>query len=291
MHRLACIALAAGLVVAAACTAGAQSQVAATILLDLTGPRPTAQLVIGESPPVTAIFDTGAAASVLRLSYAERIQAPNQGPAAAHGPSGAPVSGFRTTLNHARLGDAQFGDALAVALEIPLQLEGIDAIISPGVFSGRLVRFDFAASAAQILPLTRQNTPAGAGEPYMGENTHGMLRRTPGVVVALPGRASFVAALDTGSNRGLSMPLAMAQGLALSEALTPAEPQRLVGATHAAFAARIAGLVRVGPLGLENPEVRFVDGAEEAIVGMEILRQGVIVLDPRGHRSWFLAPS
>jgi hypothetical protein len=60
---------------------------------------------------------------------------------------------------------------------------------------------------------------------------------------------------------------------------------------HRAFTGRIAGVVRVGPLTLENVEANFGDGIEESIVGMEILRNTEIVLDPQARRSWLLAPS
>lgn len=280
-----------GLLAVAACNAGAQDAVAADIALDLTGPRPTAQLTVGDAAPVTAIFDSGAAASVLRLSYARGIGVPNEGAANAHGPNGSPVSGFRTTIAHASLGQAQFDNALAVALDIPLPLEGVDAIISPAVFTGRLIRFDFAAGVAQVLPLTRENTPQSPAEPYIGENSHGMIRRTPGATVSLPGGVQASATVDTGGSRGLALPLALAQRVPLQEPLTPDQPMRLVGAEWPASKGRINGAVRIGGLVLQNPEVTFADGAPFGIVGMPVLRNSVIVLDPAGQRSWVLAPA
>jgi hypothetical protein len=279
-----------GLFAASACNVSAQDAVAADVPLDLSGPRPTAQLVIGNAAPVTAIFDSAAAASVLRVSYAERIGAPNEGEAAAHGPNGAPVSGFRTTIAHAKLGQAEFANALAVALDIPLPLEGVDAIISPAVFAGRLVRFDFAASVAHILPITRESTPRSPAEPYIGKNTHGMIHRTPGVTLHLPGGVDASATVDTGARSGLALPLALARRIPLSEPLAPDEPMRLVGAEWPTQKARINGVVRVGGLVLQNPEARFADGAPFGIVGMPVLRNSVVVLDPGGQRSWLLAP-
>lgn len=268
-----------------------RAQDAATIPLDITGPRPTAQLRIGESEPVTAIFDTGAAASVLRLEYAQRLALPNEGQAAAHGPGGTPIAGFRTTIRNGRLGDAGFDDAMAVAFDIRLPLEGVDAIISPGVFAGRYVRFDFANSVAHILPRTPQNRPAGEATPYRGEVAHGRVTQTPGVDVQLPNIGTVTAVLDTGSARGLTLPLTLASRLPIVGELTPRDPIRLVGVEHRAFTGRIAGAVRVGPLTLENVEVNFGDGIEESIVGMEILRNTEIVLDPQARQSWLLAPA
>lgn len=277
------------LLLAASCDVRAQE--ATSIPLDLTGPRPTAQLRIGESEPVTAIFDTGAAASVLRLEYAQRLALPSEGQAAAHGPGGTPLEGYRTTIRNGRLGDASFGDAMAVALDIQLPLEGVDAIISPGVFTGRYVRFDFANSTAHILPRTPQNRPPGEATPYRGEVAHGRMTQTPGVDVQLPNVGTVTAVLDTGSPRGLTLPLDLAGQLPLIGELAPRAPIRLVGVEHRAFTGRIAGAVRVGPLTLEDVEVNFGDGIEESIVGMEILRNTEIVLDPQARQSWLLAPA
>ncbi len=275
---------------ASACNVSAQNNMSEVIPLDLSGPRPTAQLVIGNTPPVRAIFDTGAAASVLKLAYAQRIGAPNQGAAAAHAPTGAPVQGFRTTIA-GTLGGAHFDSALAVALDIPLPLEGIDAIISPSVFAGRLVRCNFAASQAQVVPMTAANAPAGTAAPYVEADTHGHMNSTPGVAVSIPGLAPVVAILDTGSSRGLTLPLSMANAVPLVAPMSPDEPQRMVGAPYSAFKAQLNGDVRIGGLTLHNPGIRFVDAPEPVNVGFQILRAGLVVLDPAGRRSWFLPAS
>lgn len=284
------LAIAAGAFALIACSAGADTDIAESIALDLTGPRPTAQLAIGDAEPVTAIFDTGAAASVLKRGYAERLGLVNEGAAAAHGPSGTPVPGFRTTIREGSLGGVSFAPAVAVAFDIPLPLENVEAIISPEVFAGRLVRFDFAGSRADVLPLTADHIPPAESYPYRGEQSHGRRMQTPGVQVILPNGASIAAILDTGSARGLSLPLEVAQSLTLAEPLTPDAPQRLVGVEHPAFRARIEGDVRIGPLTLQNPEARFIEGATVSIVGMQVLRDTIVVVDPEGRRSWVLAP-
>ncbi len=261
-----------------------------TIPLDLGGPRLTAQLRIGASAPVTAIFDTGAAGSVLKLSYATRIGAPNQGEAAASAPGGTPISGYRTTIE-GTLGNARFGRAMAVALDIPLPLEGIDAIISPSVFSGRLVRFDFPMSVAEVLPKTAAAIPAGPGTSYHGDNHGHMVRRIPAIELVLPGQPGLMAIADTGASRGLLLPLRMAASLPLATPLAPAPPVRMVGIAFEAQTARLRGVARIGALELREPEITFVDGETTANVGFSILRQAVLVLDPEAHRSWLLPAS
>ena len=272
----------------ASCSAGVYDDEAANVPLDLTGPRPTAQLRIGENPAVTAIFDTGAAASVVRRGYADQIHMPDEGPAQASGPNGTPIQGYRTTIAEGRLGDAHFSNALAVALEIPLPLPGIDAVISPAVFAGRLVRINFAANVAEILPKTDANIPTGQSDAYTGENGHGRIRRVPSVRVELPGGEIVRAMGDTGAAAGLRLPINMADSLPFAGPLTPRDPVRRIGSTLPAHTAQLQGSVRVGPIVLENPEIVFVEGEYEPLVGADVLRQGVFVLDPEEFRSWLL---
>jgi hypothetical protein len=281
--------LSSGIALAAACGDGAAQTAVETIALDMAGPRPTAQLRIGDSAPATAIFDSGAAASVVTLAYAQRLGLPNLGTAAAHGPNGTPVQGFRTRLDNATLGGAPFSGALAVALNMNLPLEGIDAVISPSVFSGRLVRYDFPAGVAEIAP--RAQAPSGRPTAYVGESRHGQLRRTPGVEVLFPGGTSVIATADSGSARSLLLPSEFASRLPLMSPPTPVAPVRMVGAEFPATRTQISGEVRVGPLRVANPEITFAEGAAGGIVGMQILRNAILVLDPQRLQTWLLAPA
>lgn len=277
--------------IAAAGCAKAQPGAASssTIPLDLSGPRLVAELRIGDADPVRAIFDTGAARSVLKLAYAQRIGAPNQGPAAASAPGGTPISGFRTAIA-GHLGEARFERAMAVALEIPLPLEGIEAVISPSVFAGRLVHFDFAAGVALVMEKRAANLPQGPATPYFEDARGGhRLTRIPAVELRLPNQSPIAAVADTGASRGLLLPLRMAASLPLAAPLAPTNPVRMVGITFTAQIARLNGVVGVGPMEVRDPEITFVDGETPANVGFSILRQAILVLDPGEHRSWLLA--
>lgn len=288
MHRFAFPAIAA--LVSLSCAAPAPPPALESIRLDLSGPRPTAQLRIGETPPVTAIFDTGAAASVLKLDYAQTLNLPNQGAASAAGPAGAPVQGFRTTIPAATLGDAHFGPAFAVALDIPLPLPGVSAIISPAVFSGRLVRFDFAHSVAEVLARWDSSTPSGEAYDYNGGDNPMSINRVPAVRVTLPG-APVMADIDTGTADGLVLPLSMASGLSFAAPPVRDGALRMVGVDHPKYRATLNGATQIGPLTLHNPPLLLVDGARRPIVGMSVLRGAIVVLDPQNHRDWMLAPS
>ena len=261
-----------------------------TIPLDLSGPRPTAALMLGDAGPVTAIFDTGAAASVIRLSFAKAAGLPDQGHASAAGPGGQEIPGFRTSIT-GRLGDAEFAGALAVALDIPLSLPGIDAVISPGVFKGRFVRFDFARAVAEVLDRTPENTPSGQSGGYSGGLNPFNITSLPTTRGEFPGGVTRNVDIDTGSARGLVLPAEMATTLPLAGPLEPAEDLRLIGITRKATKAKIAGVVTLGGLAFDSPEATFGEGMDDAHVGMVLLRSTRIVLDPEGRRTWLMPAS
>lgn len=49
---------------------------------------------------------------------------------------------------------------------------------------------------------------------------------------------------------------------------------------------RIRGTIRIGPLTLHDPEVSFL--GDIANIGLPLIRQVTLVLDPAGKRSWVL---
>lgn len=273
-------------VMLAACGAPARSQEAESLVLDLTGPRPTAQLSIGGGAPVTAIVDTGAGASVLSTAYAATLGLPRQGSVQAAGPGGKPTQGWLTHIPEGVLGGAHFSGPLAVVLDIPLPLPGIAAVVPPDVFKGRIVRFDFPNGLAEVVPATAAAVPAGPGHPYTGART---ILAAVGAV--LPGGETVDLRVDTGSDAFLSLPYEFAARLPLSTPLTPTKPARLVGIVHPAFMARVAGTVKVGDVVLQDPEIRFLQGGAEPSVGFAFLRNTVLVLDPAKRLTWVLPPA
>jgi hypothetical protein len=144
-----------------------------TIVLDLSGPHPTAQLFIGSRSPVTVIFDTGAGMNIVGTALATSLGLPNNGVVAVGSPGAtAPLSGFVTAIPFARLGDAVIDNAQAVAIDLPMLLPGIAGVISPNSFSGRLVQFEFARARAIVVDRTKARMPEGPGDPYGGEIGH-----------------------------------------------------------------------------------------------------------------------
>jgi hypothetical protein len=271
-------------------TTGAQAQATSppaaaveTIPLDLAGPRPLATLTIGEAAPVRVIFDTGASGNVLDAEFATSLHLPNLGPARVGSPAGGtPIEGFQTRIATGTLGNARLADVRAVAFPFPV--EGVEGVFGPGTFAGRLVHVYLGRGEVRITDKNPASLPAGEAHPY-SEGPRGL----PGVSVEIAGRR-FDGHIDTGSNRGLSLPLALAAELPLEAPPQPAGQARVGGSGQElqVYSARIRGTVQVGPVALENPEVAFIEGLPRINVGMAVLRSLTIVLDPAERRGWLL---
>lgn len=266
-----------------ATTAAAWAADAPIIPLDVTGPRPTAQLTVGTHAPVTVIFDTGAGGTVLLPEFAAKLSLPNNGPVGVGSPAGgAPRQGYLTTIASARLGDAPIANARAVVVDLGLPLEGISGIMSPNAFAGSLVRFELKRSRVVVVPKTPATVPTAQAFPYSASG-----HPLPSVTVDFAG-IKLEAHIDTGNGRGLALPLELAKRLKLKTPLTPTKELRMVSSTHKAYTAEISGTVHIGPLTLTDPLATFVEGVPQANVGFSVLKDLTIVLDPAERRSWLL---
>ena len=194
------------------------------------------------------------------------------------------TTGKRRTLPtvaipHAKLGGLDVGSIEAVALDY----DRTDAmgIISPDMFTGRLVRLDLARNRAQILEASSATIPAEPATPYEGA--------LPTTLLALPDGSRIPAHLDTGFNGELSLPLAM------KDKITLVAPATVVGHFHSintdgeVYGGQVRGPVCIGPLTLDSPHVTFL--GEIANIGLPVLRRVTLVLDPAAKRSWLLPAS
>ena len=280
---------AAAIALAAPATAQAPSAVE-TIALDLSGQRPIAMLSIGGGQPVPVIFDTGASGNVIDADFARSAGLREEAPAMVGTPAGGePMRGFVTTIDDGRLGDAGLRGVRVVAVPMPaMQALSVKGVFGPGSFSGRLVHLDLGRGEIRVTEKTPALIPSGPASAYLGAGPLSL----PGVTVEIGGR-SYEAHVDTGQPGMLALPLAMAGEVPLDGELRPAaRPARLAdGQPRETREGRISGTVRVGPLTLQNPEARFIEGLQRVNVGMAVLRGNTLVLDPAERRSWLVPPA
>ena len=226
------------------------------------------------------------------LDYARSIGLPDDGPAAVHTPTGAPMQGFRTRIAQGRLGNAALNDVRAVALPMPAtRALSVQGVFGPGTFSGRLVHLDLARGEIRVTARTPDLIPVGPASPYTGgdERRPGL----PGISVEIAGR-TFDAHIDTGHPGVLMMPLndgARGSARGTNSGRRNVRHASPTVSRGTLFEGRIRGIVRIGPLTLENPEVRFMDGLQHVNVGVQALRGLTVVIDPAERRSWLVRPS
>ena len=133
-----------------------------------------------------------------------------------------------------------------MVVELGLPLPGISGVMSPNIFKGALVRFELAKSRVVVADKTPATIPHEQSYPYSGDHA------LPSVEIDIAGR-KVQAHLDTGSGRGLMLPLELAKQVKLKEPMRPTKPARATGGVHPAFLSRIDGVVKIGPLTLDRP--------------------------------------
>lgn len=255
---------------------------AGVIPLDVTGPRPTAQLTIEDAPAVTVIFDSGAGGSVLGSDVGARHGLPNEGTVHIGSPgANSAIQARLSRLPKARLGDADISGARVVVGDLGIPLPGISGVVSPNLFAGSLVRFELPKSRVVVTAKSSATIPNALANPYAGAHP------LPSIDIDVAG-VKLSAHLDTGSGRGFSLPLEIADRISLSAPLTPTTSAKMAGGERKAFLSRINGTVRAGPITLENPEVTFIERFQYANVGFSVLKDCVLVLDPAEKRSWLI---
>lgn len=251
------------------------------IPLDLSGTRPAVSVTIGDSAPELWVFDTGAGGSVIDMDRAHALNLPELQPVQIGSPAGGtPMQGFITRLDGVRIGAVTLPVFQIVAASTLLPDRA--GVLSPNIFAGQLVTLDFGRNELRISDKTSANTPAGAAVDYFGHGPHAL----PGLEVRVGDGPVQQAHIDSGSPGGLIFPYAMASSLPLAAPPVQVGQARFVDGAHPRYAAQLRGVVHVGPLTLENPEIGLIDGLPYLNIGMGLLSEMVITLDPAERRSW-----
>ena len=247
------------------------------VALDLSGPRPKLGFTVANGNTGTAIFDTGSRGPIADLPQAKRLGLVDEGPL---GPSlGRHGAGaYRSTLRGLTIGRLVLGDVpLAV---FPTMLPGVDLVLGPQMFSGRLVELDMGAATLRICETSENLAALGEATPYKTGDFP-----LPAVSLVI-GEQRLLANLDTGSPLALTFPMSFAKSLPLADPPVKVGMARGHAGESPVFKARLQGAVRVGPVVLESPEVRFTDVLPGPNVGTGLLQRLVITIDAAGQRSW-----
>jgi Aspartyl protease len=232
---------------------------------------------IGDGEPIPMVFDTGSDGhSIDRLIVRRHALKPIGSVINLDGTTGKRRNRPVFAVPNVSLGGLRVGWISAMALDY----DRADAmgIISPEAFAGSLVSVELGRARARLLPRSEPWLPSGPATAYVGG--------LPAVEVKLPGGERITANLDSGYNGALSLPVAMMGSIPLMAPPGVVGRFKSIDSEGEVFGAQVRGPVTIGPVTLESPKVMFLGGI--ANIGLPVLRQLTLVLDPQEHRSWVL---
>lgn len=221
---------------------------------------------------IPLLFDTGTTDEIIGDDEAPTLNLERTGPSKIRdGATGQPVEGYSTAFQKVRIGRWEGADRPAQVGQI--RLPDAAGVVGPYVFKGSLVRLELAAGRGTVLPA--EGVDERGWYPYVGPADDAL----PAAPVSLAGK-SFVAYLDTGNSEAISAPLAMASQLSLDGPPVKSGTARSASGTQDIYTGHLRGVAVIGPLRIANPEIRFVPGADRLNIGLPLLRQLQITLDP-----------
>jgi hypothetical protein len=251
----------------------------ASVPMESLGGRPIVQVTFGGKGPYRFIFDSGAAGMVITDALADELELEVLGEALVGSPAGGPPKPGRIVrVPRLEMGGAQVSGVHAVAAALPMRDPGdYRGVLSPALFPGHLVVFDFPAKAVRV----RAGELPAADEKEVFE--YDSEERLPTVTIDVAG-TRIDAHLDTGAPHGLSLPARYAGTLALDGAPVPAGKARLIDREVSLTSARLQGAARLGRFTFDKPQIVFNEAIPMGNIGAGILRDFVMTLDRAHHR-------
>jgi predicted aspartyl protease len=250
-----------------------------TIILFQSSERVLVMMRVAHGDLVPMVFDTGSDGATIDRSIARRLQLKKIGTVQEiDGTTGKQRVLPQVALRNVTLGGVQV-DTIGAA-SVDYDRDDAMGIISSEMFTNSLLYLDLANNRAVLAP--RSSTPAPAGEATK------YVAGIPSTHIEMPDGSTLPAHFDTGFNGALSLPISLMSKVPL------VEPARVVGRFASintegpVYGGRIKGIVKIGPVTLENPEVTFL--GELANIGLPIIRRVTLVIDAATDRNWVLPP-
>lgn len=91
---------------------------------------------------------------------------------------------------------------------------------------------------------------------------------------------------DTGFDGALSLPIDLMDKVPLKEKARVVGRFKSINTEGEVYGGQIRGKIRVGPVELDNPDVTFL--GDLANIGLPVIRQVTLVIDPLQKRNWVL---
>jgi predicted aspartyl protease len=241
--------------------------------------RVLVMMQMGEGELVPMVFDTGSDGHSIDQLVVDRNHLAQVGEViAVDGTTGNEQHLPQVALPNVSLGKLAVGTIEAAAQSY----DRTDAmgIISSEMFEGSLVVLELGRNRVRLLPRATTPHPDGPGVPYV--------RDIATIDIVMPDGIALPAHFDTGYNGALSLPIEMMDKVPLMSPATVVGRFKSINTEGDVYGAQIRGVIRIGSVTLENPHVTFL--GDLANIGLPVIRQITLVMDPENNLSWALEP-
>ena len=233
---------------------------------------------IGDGDLLPMVFDTGSDGHSIDSTIVKRYKLKRIGYSIElDGTTGKQRKLASVALPNVTLGGLQVGTLEAVALDY--DRNDAMGIISPEMFTNNLIYLELGKNRARLVPRATASMPQSAAVPYF--------LGTPTVELVMPDGSTMPAHFDTGYNGALSLPTRLMGKVPLMGPAKVVGRFKSINTEGEVWGGRIRGTIRIGPVVLENPDITFL--GDLANIGLPVIRQITLVIDPAEKRSWTLA--
>ena len=108
----------------------------------------------------------------------------------------------------------------------------------------------------------------------------------PSIPIELPS-GTVDAILDSGNDSTLVLPLDLAEKLGVGGTLKEIGKVVSASGSQPVYEGQVTGDIKIGPVTLNNPVVRFFK-AGRPLIGLPVLLQMTLAFDPSNGRSWVI---
>lgn len=232
---------------------------------------------IGDGELVPMVFDTGSDGHSIDRLIVDRDHLKRVGSAIeVDGTTGKQRTLPLVALDNVTIGGLKVKRIEATALDY--DRNDAMGIISSEMFTGSFVYLDLGKGRARLAPRATATPPTEPAIPYV--------RDIPSVEIVMPDGTILPAHFDTGFDGALSLPIAMMDKVPLKEKAQVVGRFKSINTEGEVYGGQIRGKIRVGPVELDNPDVTFL--GDLANIGLPVIRQVTLVIDPLHKRNWVL---
>ncbi len=244
----------------------------------------TVEASVNGKGPYHFFFDTGAAGAIIDQGLAKELKLPVVGEAGVKSggdaPDKKPIPAQLVNVDRLQIGSIKLSSVTIIALAHELRggSDGPVGVLSPAMFPGYLVTYDYSKKEIRIRAGELGDPDQKTIFPYL-KNHH-----IPSLMVTV-GDETLEAHLDTGSGQGLFLPTKLADKLTLDGKLVDSgRKAESVSGKFTVFEGKLKGKLSFGQFSFADPTIQFSDVVRVANLGARILDRFVLTIDAKSRR-------